>query len=122
MSPPVPSPRHRKGFPRNPVSYGSQDFQIVQVEEDKKDEMYCSEFVRRIVMLYPLTAAAAIFTGYRYWNLQFAQILMLQSLGLNMNTRLFFAVLDFIINSEFPPGLSINKSQRPPRLLTAELL
>lgn len=102
MSPPILPPRQRRGFLRNPKSSDNQDFQIVQVEEDKQDEMYCSELVRRLIMFQPVIAAAAVFTGYRYWKLQFAQLLMLRSLGLNMNTRLLFAVIDFIVNSKFP--------------------
>lgn len=100
MSPPINPPRQRKGFLRDLKSTDVQNFQIVQVDEDKQDEMYCSELVRRLIMLQPVTAAAAVFTGYRYWKLQFAQLLMLQSLGLNMNTRLLFAVIDFIVNSK----------------------
>lgn len=109
MSPPIHPPRQRKGFLRDLKPSDIQNFQIVQVEEDKQDEMYCSELVRRLIMLQPLTAAAAVFTGYRYWKLQFAQLLMLQSLGLNMNTRLLFAVIDFIVNSK-PFS---NQSMRP---------
>lgn len=101
MSPPIRPPRQRKGFLRDPKSSDIQDFQIVEVQEDKQDEMYCSELVRRLIMLQPVIAAAAVFTGYRYWKLQFTQLLMLQSLGLNMNTRILFAVIDFIVNSKF---------------------
>lgn len=102
MSPPIHPPKQRRGFLRNAKSYDSQDFQIVQVEEDKQDEMYCSELVRRLIMFQPITAAAAVFTGYRYWKLQFSQLLMLQSLGMNMNSRLFFSVIDFVLSSKFP--------------------
>ncbi|KAI7782796.1 hypothetical protein LA080_012837 [Diaporthe eres] len=98
MSPPIHPPRQRKGFTRSPKYADVNGFQIVPVEEDKEDEMYCSELVRRLIMFQPITAAAAVFTGYRYWKLQFAQLLMLQSLGLNMNTRLLFAVIDFVVN------------------------
>lgn len=101
MSPPIHPPRQRKGFTRSPKYSDVNGFQIVPVEEDKEDEMYCSELVRRLIMFQPITAAAAVFTGYRYWKLQFAQLLMLQSLGLNMNTRLLFAVIDFVVNSKF---------------------
>lgn len=102
MSPPIWPPRQRRGLLASPKSSGTQDFQIVQVEEDKQDEMYCPELVRRLIMLQPITAAAAVISGYRYWRLQFAQLLMLQSLGLNMNMRLFFAVIDFIVNGKIP--------------------
>lgn len=107
MSPPIHPPRQRKGFLRDLKSSDIQNFQIVQVEEDKQDEMYCSELVRRLIMLQPVTAAAAVFTGYRYWKLQFAQLLMLQSLGLNMRGRLVFAVIDFIVNSKLVSDLSM---------------
>lgn len=100
MSPPIRPPRQRKGLPKDVKSSDIQNFQIVEVEEDKQDEMYCSELVKRMIMLQPLTAAAAVFTGYRYWKLQFTQLLMLQSLGLNMRTRLLFAVIDLIVNSK----------------------
>lgn len=86
---------------RSPKYSDIKNFQIVPVEEDKQDEMYCSELVRRLIMFQPITAAAAVFTGYKYWKLQFAQLLMLRSIGLNMNTRLLFAVIDFIVNSKF---------------------
>lgn len=101
MSPPIHPPRQRRGLLRSPKSSDIKEFQIVPVEEDKEDEMYCSELVRRLIMFQPVTAAAAVFTGYRYWKLQFAQLLMLQSLGLSMNTRLLFAVIDFVVNSKF---------------------
>lgn len=107
MSPPIHPPRQRKGFLRDLKTSDIQNFQIVQVEEDKQDEMYCSDLVRRLIMLQPVTAAAAVFTGYRYWKLQFAQLLMLQSLGLNMNTRLLFAVIDLIVNSKLVSDLSM---------------
>lgn len=107
MSPPIHPPRQRKGFLRDLKSSDIPNFQIVQVEEDKQDEMYCSELVRRLIMLQPVTAAAAVFTGYRYWRLQFAQLLMLQSLGLNMKARLVFAVIDFIVNSKLVSDLSM---------------
>lgn len=106
MSPPIRPPRQRTGFLRSPKVPDIQDFQIDHVEEDKQDEMYCSELVRRLVMFQPITAAAAVFTGYRYWKLQFAQLLMLRSLGMNMNTRLLFAVIDFIVNSKFDQCLT----------------
>lgn len=100
MSPPIHSTRQRRGFAKSPKYSDVNGFQIITVEEDNEDEMYCSQLVRRLIMLQPITAAAAVFTGYRYWKLQFAQLLMLQSLGLNMNTRLLFAVIDFIVNSK----------------------
>lgn len=101
MSPPICPPRQRKGLLKSPKSSDIQDFQIVQVEEDKQDEMYCSELIRRLVMFQPITATAAVITGYRYWKLQFSQLLMLQSLGLNMNTRLIFSAIDFIVSGKF---------------------
>lgn len=107
MSPPIHPPRQRKGFLSDLKSSDIQNFQIVEVKENKQDEMYCSELVRRLIMLQPVTAAAAVFTGYRYWKLQFAQLLMLQSLGLNMKTRLLFAVIDFIVNSKLFSDLSM---------------
>lgn len=104
MSPPIRPPKQRRGFLRSPKSSASgvQSFQIVQVEEDNKDEMHYSELVRRLIMLQPITAVAAVIAGYRYWKLQFVQLLLLQSLGLNMNTRLFFSVIDFLLSSKFP--------------------
>lgn len=103
MSPPIRPPKQRRGFPKPSKSSasGTHNFQIVRVEEDKQDEMHYSELVRRLIMLQPITAAAAVIAGYRYWKLQFAQLLMLQSLGLNMNTRLIFAVIDFLLSSMF---------------------
>lgn len=103
MSPPIRPPKQRRGFPRPSKSSatGIHKSQIVRVEEDKQDEMHYSELVRRLIMLQPITAAAAVIAGYRYWKLQFAQLLMLQSLGLIMNTRLIFAVIDFLLSSMF---------------------
>jgi len=63
--------------------------------------MHYSELVRNLIMLQPITAAAAVIAGYRYWKLQFSQLLLLQSLGLDMKTRLFFSVIDFLLSSKF---------------------
>ncbi|POS74749.1 hypothetical protein DHEL01_v206851 [Diaporthe helianthi] len=100
MSPPIRPPKQPRGFLKNPKPSVRQDknFRIVQVEEDKEDEMHYSELVRHLVMLQPITAAAAVVAGYRYWKLQFSQLLLLQSLGLDMNTRLIFAVIDFLLS------------------------
>lgn len=102
MSPPIRPPKQRRGFLKKPKSSSDEDksFRIVQVEEDKQDEMHYSDLVRYLVMLQPITAAAAVITGYRYWKLQFSQLLLLQSLGLDMKTRLIFAVIDFLLSSK----------------------
>lgn len=104
MSPPIRPPKQRRGFLKGPKSSVSEDknLRIVQVQDDKQDEMHYSELVRYLVMLQPITAAAAVITGYRYWKLQFSQLLLLQSLGLNMKTRLIFAVIDFLLSSKSP--------------------
>lgn len=76
------------------------DYEIVEVEEDKQDEMYCPDWVRRAIMLLPITAAAAVFTQYRYWKLQFGQLLLLRAFGMDMNTRLLFSVIDLVVNGK----------------------
>lgn len=100
MSPPIRLPRQNRALLKGPKRSKVQDFKIVQVEEDKQDEMYSSGLVRRLIMLQPITALAAVNSGYRYWKLQFAQLLLLRSLGLDMNTRLIFAAIDFIVNGK----------------------
>lgn len=108
MSPPeVPNPRKgllqtkKRDYLRKVKIQNDSSVQIVEVAEDKHDEMYCPEWVRRAIMLLPITAAAAIYSGYRYWKLQFGQILFLRALGMDMNSRILFAMIDLILTGKY---------------------
>lgn len=90
------------------------DVRIVEVMEDKSDDMYCPDWVRRALLLLPITAAAAVWSGSRYWKLQFGQLLMLRSLGMNVNIRLVFALIDLLLNGK----LASTKPDQSHKVLT----
>lgn len=100
MSPPEFLRKEKSDYVRVVKSPTNLDVQIVEVEEDKLDDMYCPEWVRHAIMFLPITAAAAVLSGYAYWKLQFGQLLMLRGLGMDMDTRIFFSVIDLILSSK----------------------
>lgn len=113
MSPPeVLSQPKRRLQNRKVETHNDSAIGIVEVAEDKQDYMYCPDWARRAVMLLPITAAAAIYSGYRYWKLQFDQILFLGALGMNMHSRTLFAVINLILTGKYTLMLPSSQCQQ----------
>lgn len=87
----------------------SKEYQIVEVEEDTLDEMYCPTWIRCAVKFLPITAAASVISGYTYWKLQFGQLLLLRAMGMDMNARIFWAIIELICSGKISAKLPLGR-------------